>query len=438
MSQRVAYEKWMQRAVEFTESLRPLPGKPDVDVQVAPPISMEAIDQLAKKSRLGIPEPLRRFLADASAHCCCHYWWEPPEQLQSQLDAVFHGSHFFWGGANFCDGTEISDLQECCLDWATSFKDEFPRDSRFWENSIPFIPVGNGDYLALYIESNPDDPPVVYLNHDGYGGSALLAASFDEFLAAWEDLGYVGGWLLFEFVNPETGHVDPKAHPRKTEILRTLLRGEYRPDHVYQPLPLTETGWLTSSKILELEKHLAEKVSTRKSRLFACACCRRWWDSMDATSKAAIETAERFADGLATDQDLNSAREAVSAQYKRPGASANSMGRAASGACSWHMTMFVAGEIVCRMDESAYRVAIIAHADLFRHIFGNPYHPITCPSFQDPMIIRLARRLYGGDQCAAELSLFLKKEGHDELAVHFTGSDHPKGCWALDLILDKG
>ena len=269
MSQRVAYEKWMQRAIEFTESLRQLPGI-DVDVQVASPMSMEAIDQLAKKSRLGIPGPLRRFLADASAHCCCHYWWEPPEQLQSQLDAVFHGSYFFWGGADFCNAIEISDLQECCLDWATSFRDEFPRDSRFWENSIPFIPVGNGDYLALYIKSNRDNPPVVYLNHDGYGGSAFLSPTFDEFLAAWEDLGYIGGWLLFEFVNPETGYVDPKAHPRKTEILRTLMRGEYRPDHVYEPPPLTEAEWLTSSKILELEKHGREDIDEEVTTLCLC------------------------------------------------------------------------------------------------------------------------------------------------------------------------
>jgi len=54
------------------------------------------------------------------------------------------------------------------------------------------------------------------------------------------------------------------------------------------------------------------------------------------------------------------------------------------------------------------------------------------------VIVQLAMRLYDGDPCSPELSLALKEQGHDELAVHFSGSDHPKGCWALDLILDKG
>jgi hypothetical protein len=31
----------------------------------------------------------------------------------------------------------------------------------------------------------------------------------------------------------------------------------------------------------------------------------------------------------------------------------------------------------------------------------------------------------------------LLEAGHAELAAHFQERDHPKGCWALDLILGK-
>lgn len=38
-------------------------------------------------------------------------------------------------------------------------------------------------------------------------------------------------------------------------------------------------------------------VSARKLRLFACACCRQVWDKCSQADKAAIEAGERFADG---------------------------------------------------------------------------------------------------------------------------------------------
>jgi len=39
-------------------------------------------------------------------------------------------------------------------------------------------------------------------------------------------------------------------------------------------------------------------ASKRKLRLFGCACCRQVWDDMTSmSSRNAVETAERFADG---------------------------------------------------------------------------------------------------------------------------------------------
>jgi len=45
----------------------------------------------------------------------------------------------------------------------------------------------------------------------------------------------------------------------------------------------------------------AHEMSTRKHRLFACACCRRFWDEIrDPRSQEAVRVAEQYADGQTT------------------------------------------------------------------------------------------------------------------------------------------
>src|SRR4051812_14300946 len=54
---------------------------------------------------------------------------------------------------------------------------------------------------------------------------------------------------------------------------------------------------------------LRGRASERKLRLFACACCRRLWDSLrDERSRRAVETVERYASGLVSDEELLEAR----------------------------------------------------------------------------------------------------------------------------------
>lgn len=85
---------------------------------------------------------------------------------------------------------------------------------------------------------------------------------------------------------------------------------------------MTEAEWLACEDPKEMVKFLPRKTSDRKQRLFGVACCRRAWHLLiDERSKRAVEIAERYADGQASERErtgaLRSARNAHSDVYDK-------------------------------------------------------------------------------------------------------------------------
>jgi hypothetical protein len=63
---------------------------------------------------------------------------------------------------------------------------------------------------------------------------------------------------------------------------------------------MTETEWMACASEVTMLRFLKDRISDRKLRLFAIACClRAWGHLLDGWQRTAIQLAERYADGVA-------------------------------------------------------------------------------------------------------------------------------------------
>ncbi|OAI51285.1 hypothetical protein AYO44_05130 [Planctomycetaceae bacterium SCGC AG-212-F19] len=196
---------------------------------------------------------------------------------------------------------------------------------------------------------------------------------------------------------------------------------------------MTEGEWLTGTDPVAMLEFVRGKLSDRKLRLFNVACCRRAWWLLDKNrSKNAVEVAERFADGRATEEKLRKAYEAAAeAAYELGDWWAHDAAQCAAPDAD--------------AQEASRRIAFggkkesEARSGLLRHIIGNPLRPYAAPASWPSAVSDLAQALYDGNGDRLILADALEEAGHQELAQHFRAEEwHPKGCWVVDLVVGKG
>jgi hypothetical protein len=213
---------------------------------------------------------------------------------------------------------------------------------------------------------------------------------------------------------------------------------------------MTEQDWLTvdiiESMIEQIEDH---KDFNRKIRLFACACCRQVWHLLtDERSRNAVLIAEAYADGKATVEKLQKASlQAWAATALAVAIRTGSMTAEAARAAAT-VTTKTASEVATTRTAAfvALKAGKIIQADLFRDIFGNPFHPIILDPYwftwNDRTIPRLAQAIYD-DRAFDRLPILadaLEEAGCTDAAIldHCRQSGvHARGCWLVDLLLGK-
>jgi hypothetical protein len=206
---------------------------------------------------------------------------------------------------------------------------------------------------------------------------------------------------------------------------------------------------------------LPEEVS-RRLRLFACACLYPIRVHGHAIFKTAIETAERFADGMASSEELKAARRAAAfladpegeqtyadRPWMQPDVVSEVLASVA-GLDMQHTVITLVKHGVKLLSVDWEREGIDAAAfprflcQLFRCIFGNPFHPAAAdPSWfrwNDGAIPKVAQAIYDARhfEDVPILADALEEAGctSAHLLSHLREpGPHARGCWALDLVL---
>jgi hypothetical protein len=258
---------------------------------------------------------------------------------------------------------------------------------------------------------------------------------------------------------------------------------------------MTEQEWLSSAEPLHLLKWVFA-ARRRKSRLFAVACCRRIWHLLvDERSQRAVEVAERYADGAATDQELSAAAHAADQAHREMFETVGKAGSCLEWAAEYaaHPNPLHAAKNVSWMaatprsqevrrprsndwDEiRLYPCAVtrrtkplslllakwnVSHLDaalptgaekavqtaLVRDIFGNPFRSMTIDSilleWGNFTIPKLAQAIYDHRRYShlPILADALEDAGctNEDLLSHCRQpGEHVRGCFAVDLILRK-
>ncbi|HWG41421.1 MAG TPA: hypothetical protein VN688_01450 [Gemmataceae bacterium] len=250
---------------------------------------------------------------------------------------------------------------------------------------------------------------------------------------------------------------------------------------------MTETEWLECVLPEAMLDHLGTQASTRKTRLFACACVRRVWPLLtDPRLREVVALAERSADERVPAKQMQQARLLVSllreeleeAETRQP----NWMTRAARAAAQAVEALLPANGAILQTPRdireppdviSATRIArtagraieaqreqrlglspvpadsprpleMLDAVELLREIFGNPFRSTTIKpawlAWNERSIAKMARAIY--TECRFDdlpiLADALEEAGCMDgvMLAHCRASmAHVRGCWVVDALL---
>jgi hypothetical protein len=205
---------------------------------------------------------------------------------------------------------------------------------------------------------------------------------------------------------------------------------------------MTEPEWLTCSAPWTMLLFVRNRLSDRKRRLFACACCRLIWEHLPGEHvRQAVELGERYADGLVIEQYMEAARR----QFNRAVAhERGARARLAQAAGQVLRARFHPESVatLARTGRGAHRL-YERQCDLLRDLFAPFRRQTLGEAWQaSAAVIDLARGIDEA-RCWSDLPILadaLEDVGCTDagLLAHLRGpGGHTLGCWAVDAVLGR-
>jgi len=227
---------------------------------------------------------------------------------------------------------------------------------------------------------------------------------------------------------------------------------------------MTEAEWLACSDPRRVVSFVWHRMSGRKLRLFAVACCHRVWRLIrHDRCRGLVQAAEKFADGEINWQQLQVASGSNSeGGYDCWGNSACCAAREAGGAMylmeyempAWYHAASAAGQRAASaanrtprsVDLAAGQTESDALAHVLRDLLGNVFRPrikSRWGAWKGGTIPKLAQVIYD-ERAFGRLPILadaLEDAGcaNRDVLDHCRGpGPHVRGCWAVDLVLGSG
>ena len=219
---------------------------------------------------------------------------------------------------------------------------------------------------------------------------------------------------------------------------------------------MTEVEWLTCTEPTAMLRFLRRGADERKLRLFACACCRRAWPQLtDERCRQAVEVAERYANGLATDRELEAAQNLDPDVDEDFAYVAGLVADESAFDAAFYGSDNAAGLVAATAAKfsDAYGAEHRAQSGLLVDVVGNPFRPVTVDrrwlAWNSGAVEKVAQAVYDDRQLPsghldavrlAVLADMLEEAGcaDPDILSHLRGpGPHVRGCWVVDALVGK-